>query len=175
MAAPRKYPEELRERAIRMAVDARRDPVTRPGALQRVGEQLGINPETLRGWVSQAEIDAGERPGTTTSDAARLVELEREVKELRRSNAPSAEEGFGFLRGARPPLEVSVAFIDAHRAQFGVEFICRVLQVAPSSYYAAKERAAAPSAREVRDVVMMQVVLALWIANRKVHGADKLT
>ena len=87
MAAPRKYPEELRERAIRMAVDARRDPVTRPGALRRVGEQLGINPETLRGWVSQAEIDAGERVGTTTSDAARLAELEREVKELRRSNA----------------------------------------------------------------------------------------
>ena len=87
MAAPRKYPEELRGRAIRMAVDARRDPVTRPGALQRVGEQLGINPETLRGWVSQAEIDAGERAGTTTSDAVRLAELEREVKELRRSNA----------------------------------------------------------------------------------------
>ena len=87
MAAPRKYPEELRERAVRMAVDARRDPVTRPGALQRVGEQLGINPETLRGWVNQAEIDAGDRPGTSTSDAARLVELERENRELRRSNA----------------------------------------------------------------------------------------
>src|SRR5665647_1823793 len=87
MAAPRKYPEELRERAVRMAVDARRDPVTRPGALQRVGEQLGINPETLRGWVGQAEVDAGDRPGTSTSDAQRLVELERENRELRRSNA----------------------------------------------------------------------------------------
>jgi len=87
MVAPRKYPEELRERAIRMAVDARRDPVSRPGAVRRVGEQLGINPETLRGWVNQAEVDAGARVGTTTSDAARLVELEREVKELRRSNA----------------------------------------------------------------------------------------
>src|SRR5450756_476626 len=87
MVAPRKYPEELRERAIRMAVDARRDPVSRPGALQRVGEQLGINPETLRGWVGQAEIDAGDRPGTSTSDAARLVELERDNRELRRSNA----------------------------------------------------------------------------------------
>ncbi len=87
MAAPRKYPEELRERAVRLAVDARRDPVTRPGALQRVGEQLGINPETLRGWVTQAEVDAGDRPGTTTSDAQRLVELERENRELRRSNA----------------------------------------------------------------------------------------
>jgi len=49
MVAPRKYPEELRERAIRMAVDARRDPVSRPSAVRRVGEQLGINPETLRG------------------------------------------------------------------------------------------------------------------------------
>lgn len=52
VAAPRKYPDELRARAIRMAVDARRDPVTRPGACRRVGDQLGINPETLRGWVT---------------------------------------------------------------------------------------------------------------------------
>lgn len=87
MAAPRKYPEELRERAIRMAVDARRDPAARPGAVRRVGEQLGINPETLRGWVNQAEIDDGHRPGTTTTDALRLVELERENRELRRANA----------------------------------------------------------------------------------------
>jgi transposase len=87
MAAPRKYPEELRERAIRMAVDARRDPATRPGALAWVGKQLGINPETLRNWATQAEIDQGHRPGTTSDDAARLAELEREVRELRRANA----------------------------------------------------------------------------------------
>ena len=86
MAAPRKYPDELRERATRMAVDARRDPATRSGALKRIGEQLGINPETLRNWVTQAEIDGGVRPGTTTDDAQRLVELERENRELRRAN-----------------------------------------------------------------------------------------
>jgi transposase len=86
MAAPRKYPDELRERAIRMAVDLRRDPATRKGALARVGEQLGI-PETRRNWVTQAEIDAGDRPGTTTSEAQRLAELERENRELRRANA----------------------------------------------------------------------------------------
>jgi transposase len=87
MAAPRKYPEELRERAVRLAVEARRDPVTRSGALRRIGEQLGINPETLRNWVTQAEIDEGHRPGTTTDDAARLAKLERENRELRRANA----------------------------------------------------------------------------------------
>ena len=63
MAAPRKYPDELRERAIRLAVDARRDPATRPGALKRIGEQLGINPETLRNWVTQAEVDQATDPG----------------------------------------------------------------------------------------------------------------
>ena len=92
MAAPRKYPDELRERATRMAVQARLDPSTRSGTFRRVGEQLGINPETLRNWVVQAEIDEGHRPGTTTSDAERLAELEKEVRELRRANA--------FLRSA---------------------------------------------------------------------------
>ena len=86
MAAPRKYPDELRERAIRMAVDLRRDPATKQGALQRVGEQLGINPDTLRNWVQQAEVDEGHRPGVTSAEAKRIAELEREVKELRRAN-----------------------------------------------------------------------------------------
>src|SRR3954452_6312607 len=87
MAAPRKYPDELRERATRMAVDARRDPATRPGALARIGKQLGINPETLRNWMTKAEIDEGPRPDTPTDEASRLAELEREVRELLRANA----------------------------------------------------------------------------------------
>ena len=72
---------------IRAAVEARRDPATKAGALARIGQQLGINPETLRNWVRQAEVDEGYRPGTTTDDAQRLAELEREVRELRRANA----------------------------------------------------------------------------------------
>jgi transposase len=87
MAAPRKYPEELRERAIRLTMDARKDPASRPSACVRIGEQLGINPETLRGWVAQAEVDEGSRVGTTSSDAQQLAELSRENKELRRANA----------------------------------------------------------------------------------------
>jgi putative transposase len=69
---------------------------------------------------------------------------------------------------------VIVGFIDEHRQEFGVEPICRVLQVAPSTYYAAKQRVLAPSARAVRDAVMMQVLMVLWVANRKVYGAHKL-
>jgi putative transposase len=65
-------------------------------------------------------------------------------------------------------------YIDAHRDEFGVEPICRVLQVAPSTYYAAKRRETEPSARARRDAVMMQVLLMLWITNRKVYGAHKL-
>lgn len=86
MAAARKYPDELRERAVRMVVDARRDPATRSGAISRIAAQLGVNAETLRTWVQRTEIDEGLRAGTTSGDAKRIADLEREVRELRRAN-----------------------------------------------------------------------------------------
>jgi putative transposase len=67
---------------------------------------------------------------------------------------------------------VIVAFIDDNRDELGVEPICAALQVAPSTYYAAKNRP--PSARAVRDAVMCQVLMVLWVADRKVYGAHKL-
>jgi putative transposase len=69
---------------------------------------------------------------------------------------------------------VIVGFIDEHRDELGVEPVCRALQIAPSSYYAAKRREIEPSARALRDAVMMQILLTLWVANRKVYGAHKL-
>jgi len=66
------------------------------------------------------------------------------------------------------------SFIDANRRELGIQPICRALQVAPSTYYATKRREIAPPARAVRDVVMMQVLMALFVANRKVYGAHKL-
>lgn len=86
MAAPKKYSDELRARAVRMTLDARRDPASGRGAIKRIADQLGVHPEALRTWVRQAEIDGGVRAGTTTTDAVRLGELEREVRELRRAN-----------------------------------------------------------------------------------------
>ena len=85
-AGTEKYPDELRERATRLAVEARRDPASAVGAIRRIADQLGIHPEALRGWVKKAEVDAGDRPGTTSSDAERLAALERENRELRRAN-----------------------------------------------------------------------------------------
>ena len=67
-----------------------------------------------------------------------------------------------------------MSFVDAHRGELGVEPICTALQVAPSTYYAAKHREREPSARAVRDAVWMPILLALWVANRKVYGARKL-
>jgi transposase len=87
MAAPRKYPDELRERATRLAVEARQDPAGRTGAIRRIADQLDVHPEALRTWVKRAETDGGVRAGTTSQDATRIAELEREVKELRRANA----------------------------------------------------------------------------------------
>jgi transposase len=82
----RKYSVELMERATRMALDARRDPETARGAIARIGQQLGVHPEALRNWVRQAEIDVGDRAGTSTADAERIRQLERENRELRRAN-----------------------------------------------------------------------------------------
>ena len=69
-----------------MAVEARRDPESSRGAVKRIADQLGMHPEALRNWVRQAEIDGGVRAGTTTEDADRIAQLERENRELRRAN-----------------------------------------------------------------------------------------
>jgi transposase len=86
MGAPRKYSQELQERATRMALEARQDPDRSRGAIARIAGQLDVHPEALRNWVRRAEIDGGLRAGTTTEDGARILELEKENAELRRAN-----------------------------------------------------------------------------------------
>jgi transposase len=104
MAAQRKYPEELRDRAVKMVLEVRERDGTGRGELARVGRQLGVHPEALRSWLKQAEIDGGERPGITTGDRQRIAELEREVRELRRANEILKAASAYFARELDPRL-----------------------------------------------------------------------
>jgi transposase len=82
----RRYPPELRERAVRMVFETASERGERFGAVTRVAQQLGIGPESLRKWVHQAEVDGGRRTGLTTEERERMKLLERENRELRRAN-----------------------------------------------------------------------------------------
>jgi transposase len=85
---PWKYPDELRDRAVRLVLDLVKDQeISVTAACRKVGGELGIKADTLRGWAKQAQVDRGMRPGTSTADAARIRALERENAELRRVNA----------------------------------------------------------------------------------------
>lgn len=106
MPAPRKYPQELRERAIRLVGEARQeDPdLSVTAAVTRIGSRVGVNPDTLRGWVKQVDIDAGRRPGTTTDEAKRIKDLEQEVRELKRANEILLAASSFFARELDPRL-----------------------------------------------------------------------
>ena len=83
----KRYPPELRERAVRMARDLIAEQSgQRFGVVTRVARELGIGTESLRNWLRQADIDDGQRPGTSSADQERIAQLEREVRELRRAN-----------------------------------------------------------------------------------------
>src|SRR6266480_4470963 len=104
-AFQRRYPPEMRERAVRMVREAIAESGERVGVVTRVARQLGIGPESLRNWVKQAEVNGGQRPGVTTEERRRIAELERENRELRRANEilKSASAFFAAeLDGRRP-------------------------------------------------------------------------
>src|ERR1035437_7308938 len=101
----RRYPPELRERAVRMVLETASERGERFGVVTRVAQQLGIGPESLRKWVHQVEVDGGKRTGLTTEERERLKQLERENRELRRANEilKSAAAFFGFLSPSSLP------------------------------------------------------------------------
>jgi len=106
MPAPRKYPPDVRERAIRLVLEARQE---EPGlslhaAVKRIGPRVGINVDTLRGWCKQAEVDVGRRPGTSTDDRVKIRDLERENRELKRANEILLAASSFFARELDPRL-----------------------------------------------------------------------
>ena len=99
MGRPRVYPDEFRERAVRLVREWREARGVTEGGLTAIAEQLGLRRETLRRWVMEQEVDQGTRPGLSTDDRTRIAELERENRELRRANEilKSAAAFFGFM------------------------------------------------------------------------------
>ncbi|WP_238579644.1 IS3 family transposase [Agreia bicolorata] len=174
----RRYSPEEKAAAVRMVRTLRAELGTEHGTVQRVATQLGYGIESVRTWVKQADVDDGNVVGVTTIEARRMRELEQENRELRRANE-ILKRAAKFLRGgARPPTPEVVAFIDANKNDvvegrpLGVEPICSLLQVAPSTYYAAKDRA--PSVRAVNDAALIPELVTLWNTNYCVYGVRKL-
>ncbi|WAL84000.1 IS3 family transposase [Pandoraea sp. XJJ-1] len=173
-----KFSPEVRERAVRLVREQRSEHPSLWAAIESIAPMIGCTPQTLNDWVKRGEIDNGERAGLTTSERERLKALERENKELRKTNEilklASAFFGPG---GARPPFQVLKAFIDQHRDTFGVEPICKVLRIAPSGYWRHAAQLRDPSkrcARAKRDDVLCPEIQRVWHANMRVYGADKV-
>jgi transposase len=82
----KRYPVEVRERAVRLVLEHRGEYQTEWAAITSIAAKCGMTAETLRKWVRQVEVDGGRRPGVSSEEAQRIKELERENKELRRAN-----------------------------------------------------------------------------------------
>jgi len=100
----KRYPPEIRERAVRLVLQARKDTGEQQGHVARIARQLDVGPETLRSWVRQAEVDGGSKPGVTTEERRRITELERENRELRRANEILKAASAFFARELDPRL-----------------------------------------------------------------------
>lgn len=100
-----RYPEEVRERAVRLVLEHAAEYSSQWAAIESIAAKCGMTPETLRKWVRRAEVDAGARPGLTTDERRRLQELERENRELRRANEILKTAAAFFARelDPRPP------------------------------------------------------------------------
>jgi len=86
MSVRKRYPQEVRERAVRLVFEHRGEYGSQWEAMASIAAKIGCTTETLRKWVRQSEVDQGKRGGLTSDERARMKQLEREVRELRRSN-----------------------------------------------------------------------------------------
>ena len=103
MSTSKRYPDELKARAVRMVLEHRAEYPSQYAAVKAVAERLDIGIESLRLWVKRADVDAGRAPGITTAESARIKELEREVRELRRANEILKSAASFFARELDPP------------------------------------------------------------------------
>jgi transposase len=86
MARPSRYSADFRARPMRLVAEAKPEHDTEWAAIRSVAHKLGVSSETLRKWIRQAQVDDGQRPGTTSEEWAELKRLRRENAELKRAN-----------------------------------------------------------------------------------------
>ncbi|EMY7907257.1 IS3 family transposase [Escherichia albertii] len=174
-----RFSPEVRQRAVRMVLESQDEYDSQWAAICSIAPKIGCTPETLRVWVRQHERDTGGGDGGLTSaERQRLKELERENRELRRSNdilrQASAYFGEG---GVRPPLEKMMPLLDKLREQYGVGPLCSELHIAPSTYYHCQQQRHHPdkrSARAQRDDWLKKEIQRVYDENHKVYGVRKV-
>ncbi|MEC4251751.1 IS3-like element IS1203 family transposase, partial [Escherichia coli] len=163
----------------RMVLESQDEYDSQWAAICSIAPKIGCTPETLRVWVRQHERDTGGGDGGLTSaERQRLKELERENRELRRSNdilrQASAYFGEG---GVRPPLEKMMPLLDKLREQYGVGPVCSELHIAPSTYYHCQQQRHHPdkrSARAQHDDWLKREIQRVYDENHQVYGVRKV-
>nr|WP_187270339.1 IS3 family transposase [Escherichia coli] len=174
-----RFSPEVRQRAVRMVLESQGEYDSQWATICSIAPKIGCTPETLRVWVRQHERDTGGGDGgLTTAERQRLKELERENRELRRSNdilrQASAYFGEG---GVRPPLEKMMPLLDKLREQYGVGPLCSELHIAPSTYYHCQQQRHHPdkrSARAQRDDWLKREIQRVYDENHQVYGVRKV-
>ncbi|MBA8368782.1 IS3 family transposase [Escherichia coli] len=174
-----RFSPEVRQRAIRMVLESQDEYDSQWATICSIAPKIGCTPETLRVWVRQHERDTGGGDGgLTTAERQRLKELERENRELRRSNdilrQASAYFGEG---GVRPPLEKMMPLLDKLREQYGVGPLCSELHIAPSTYYHCQQQRHHPdkrSARAQHDDWLKKEIQRVYDENHQVYGVRKV-
>uniref|UniRef100_UPI003F4AE348 IS3 family transposase n=2 Tax=Escherichia coli TaxID=562 RepID=UPI003F4AE348 len=174
-----RFSPEVRQRAVRMVLESQGEYDSQWATICSIAPKIGCTPETLRVWVRQHERDAGSGDGgLTTAERQRLKELERENRELRRSNDILRQASAYFCEGGvRPPLEKMMPLLDKLREQYGVGPVCSELHVAPSTYYHCQQQRHHPekrSARAQRDDWLKKEIQRVYDENHQVYGVRKV-
>ncbi|MGD7753320.1 IS3 family transposase [Escherichia coli] len=174
-----RFSPEVRQRAVRMVLESQGEYDSQWATICSIAPKIGCTPETLRVWVRQHERDTGGGDGgLTTAERQRLKELERENRELRRSNDILRQASAYFCEGGvRPPLEKMMPLLDKLREQYGVGPLCSELHIAPSTYYHCQQQRHHPdkrSARAQRDNWLKKEIQRVYDENHKVYGVRKV-
>ncbi|WP_430750295.1 IS3 family transposase [Escherichia coli] len=174
-----RFSPEVRQRAVRMVLESQGEYDSQWATICSIAPKIGCTPETLRVWVRQHERDTGGGDGgLTTAERQRLKELERENRELRRSNDILRQASAYFCEGGvRPPLEKMMPLLDKLREQYGVGPLCSELHIAPSTYYHCQQQRHHPdkrSARAQRDDWLKKEILRVYDGNHQVYGVRKV-